>query len=244
MVRAKEELLALDSRLKGPRPRIRSHREIGERIEDILDHLKVNRYLTVEIWQEEVHKFKQERKGRPGPRTRYRRETKRRPRIRWQTNQDRIDYDEKSDGMYPLLTNDRSLTPRQVLEVHKRQPNVEKRFQQIKTVHEIAPVLLKNEGRIEALFFLYFVALLVQGLIERQIRQAMERDGIEELPIYPEERMCRRPTSLQILRLFTPAERHFLIKNDVVVQRFPPVFTELQQQLLQLLGIPPDAYAT
>jgi len=35
-------------------------------------------------------------------------------------------------------------------------------------VHEIAPVLLKNEGRIEALFTLYFLVLLVQALIERE----------------------------------------------------------------------------
>ena len=39
---------------------------------------------------------------------------------------------------------------------------IEKRFEQIKTVHEIAPVFLKDEGRIEALFTLYFLALLVQ----------------------------------------------------------------------------------
>jgi hypothetical protein len=47
---------------------------------------------------------------------------------------------------------------------------IEKRFEQIKTVHEIAPVLLKNEGRIEALFTLYFLALLVQAIIERELR--------------------------------------------------------------------------
>ncbi len=31
-------------------------------------------------------------------------------------------------------------------------------FEQIKTVHEIAPVFLKNPGRIEAFFTLYFLA--------------------------------------------------------------------------------------
>src|SRR5260221_10075613 len=40
----------------------------------------------------------------------------------------------------------------------KGQPTIEKRFEQIKTVHEIAPVFLKNPGRIEALFTLYFLA--------------------------------------------------------------------------------------
>jgi transposase len=51
---------------------------------------------------------------------------------------------------YPLISNDRNLSPAQVLEAHKGQPMIEKRFEQTKTVHEIAPVLLKNEGRIEA----------------------------------------------------------------------------------------------
>jgi hypothetical protein len=39
----------------------------------------------------------------------------------------RLACDEKSDGTYPWLTNDRSLAARQVLEAHKRQPNIEKR---------------------------------------------------------------------------------------------------------------------
>src|SRR5262249_60079995 len=80
-------------------------------------------------------------------------------------DQDAIAYDHRSDGMYPLITNDRAMSPAQVLEAHKGQPMIEKRFEQIKTVHEIAPVLLKNEGRIEALFTLYFLALLVQAII-------------------------------------------------------------------------------
>ena len=56
--------------------------------------------------------------------------------------------------MYPLLTNDRTLSPAHILQAHKGQSSIEKRFEQIKTVHEIAPVFLKNEGRIEALFTL------------------------------------------------------------------------------------------
>ena len=95
--------------------------------------------------------------------------------------------------MYPLMTNDRRLTPAQVLAAHKGQPSIEKRFEQFKTVHEIAPVFLKNEGRIEALFTLYAIALLVQALIERELRQAMARQGIEELPVYPEQRQCALP---------------------------------------------------
>jgi transposase len=155
-----------------------------------------------------------------------------------------VDYDEKSDGMYPLLTNDRNLSPAQVLQAHKGQPTIEKRFEQIKTVHEIAPVYLHNEGRIEALFTLYFLALLVQALIERELRQAMAREKIEKLPLYPEQRQCRRPTTEQILRLFSLAERHTLRHNGHVVQAFAPALTDLQRQVLDLLGISPQAFQT
>jgi transposase len=239
---ATEELADLDRRLQGPRPRRRVRRELAQQVRDILDRLKVAEYLQVEFWTEEIHRFRQEHRGRAGPETRFRRQTRQRVRLRWTLQQERIDYDQKTDGMYPLLTNDRLLTPRQVLEAHKRQPCIEKRFEQLKSVHEIAPVFLKSEARIEAFFFLYFLALLLQALAERQLRQGMQRVGIEELPLYPEERNCRRPTFLQILRLFALAERHVLRKQDAVVQVFPPELNELQRQVLCLLGVPAERY--
>jgi transposase len=119
---------------------------------------------------------------------------------------------------------------------------IEKRFEQLKTVHEIAPVFLKDEGRIEALFTLYFLALLVQALIERELRLAMHREHIAELPLYPEQRQCARPTAEQILRLFTLAERHYLVQHGRTVQVFPAQLTDLQRQVLTLLGVSPQAF--
>jgi transposase len=147
-----------------------------------------------------------------------------------------------SDGMYPLLSNDLKLTSAQMLEAHKGQPAIEKRFEQIKTVHEIAPVFLKNPQRIEALFTLYFLALLVQALIERELRLAMKRERLKELPLYPEQRSCKRPTTEQILRLFSLAQRHTLIRGNRVAQLFPAELTDLQHQVLALLGVPEDAF--
>jgi transposase len=244
IAKAKEELEEEDLRLRGPRPKRRSREQIQERVDEILLRGNVWRYLKVELWQEELESFRQEHPGRPGPHTRYRRQVKRRWRLRWSTEEDVVAFDHKSDGMYPLIGNDRGLSPRQVLEAHKRQPVIEKRFEQGKSVHEVAPVLLKNEGRIEALFFLYFLALLVQALIERELRQAMARAGIEELPIYPEERMTKRPTAAQILRLYSLTTRHVLTQEERTVQIFQPEFTPLQEQVLQLLGVPSPALQT
>ena len=116
------------------------------------------------------------------------------------------------------------------------------RFKQTKTILEIAPALLKNEGRIEALFFLYFIALLVQALIERELRSAMERENLDDLPLYPEERANHRPTAEQILRLYSLIERHRLREDGREVQLFEPELTDLQKQVLSLLGVPEAAY--
>ena len=242
IARAEQELEALDRQLAGKRPRLRSKARIRERVDGILDRCKVTRYVRVEIEAEPRHEYRQLGPGRPSAKTRYRRKTTHRWHLCRSLDEERIAYDRKSDGMYPLLTNDRSLSPRQVLEAHKRQPTIEKRFEQTKTVFEIAPVLLKNPGRVEALFFVYFLALLVQALIERELRRAMKDHGIDSLPLYPEERTTQRPTAEQILRLYSRLECHDLLTAGTLVRSFEPELTPLQEQVLELLGVPRSAY--
>jgi transposase len=237
-----EDLQRLKQRLASPRSRVRKASEMELRIEKILQHHHVERYLRVQRITKQEQRYYQSRRGRPGPETSYRRVTHRRYDIAWEVDETVIAFDRKSDGMYPLLTNDRSLSSAQVLEAHKGQPNIEKRFEQCKTVHEIAPVFLKNEGRIAALFFLYFLGLLIQALIERELRMAMRRERIDQLPIYPEDRQSRQPTTEQVFRLFSLVERHVLLRRGKIVQRFDPKLTSLQHQVLDLLGVPEGGY--
>ena len=239
---ATEQLEQLHRRLAGARARLRGAAEIDRRVQEILEQYRVARYLKVQRVVREEHSFKQARRGRPGPDTAYRRITRRRFDIEYRVDDDAVAYDRRSDGMYPLLGNDRNLTAAQVLEAHKGQPTIEKRFEQVKTVHEIAPVFLKNEGRIEALFTLYFFALLAQALIERELRGAMQREDIAELPLYPEQRACRRPTTEQVLRLFSFAQRHRLTQAGETVQVFEVELTDLQRQILGLLRVSEAAY--
>jgi len=100
----------------------------------------------------------------------------------------------------------------------------------------------KGQPRIEALFTLYFLALLVQALIERELRQGLQQAQIDQLPLYPEARACRRPTTEHILRLFSLAERVSVLAGEQIVRVFPPTLTELQRQVLRLLGVPASAY--
>ena len=240
---AVERLTTLKERLGRPRARRRAAAQIDLRVAEILERYRVTRYFKVERVVREDHTFKQTRRGRPGPETQYKKLTRRRYDLNWALDDAAIAYDEKSDGMYPLLCNDRSLSPEAVLTAHKGQPTLEKRFEQVKTVHEIAPVFLKSPARIEALFTLYFLVLLVQALIERELRRAMRREHLDSLPLYPEARPCKRPTTEQILRLFVLAERHTLTRAGNLVQVFDPELTALQRKVLALLGVDARAFS-
>jgi len=237
-----QDLSDLRERLASPKSRLRKPSEVDRKVEAILGRRKVGRYLEVRrtVWEE--HRYHQLRRGRPGPETPYRRTVRRRPDLEWTVDEEAQAYDCKSDGMYPLLTNDRKLTPAEVLVAHKGQPTIEKRFAQAKSVHELAPVLLKNEGRVEAFFTLFFLGLLVQALVERELRNAMAKQGVNELLLYPEERRCKRPTTEQVLRLFSHVERHQLLRHGKTVQLFHPQLTELQKQVLALLGVSERAF--
>lgn len=238
LARAEHALDDVQRTLAGPRPRRRTRAALDALAQALLERFHVSRYLHVDVLDAPEYRYRQEHRGRPGPRTRYQRITRDRFRLAWHIDHAAVARDCASAGMFPLLTNDRTLTPREVLDAYQRQPVIEKRFEQLKTVYEIAPVLLKNEGRVEAFFFLYFLALLIQALIERDARRAMQRVGIEELELYPEDRGSRRPTAEQILRLFSLLERHIVRAGDQIVRVLHPQLTPLQKQVLQLLDIP------
>jgi hypothetical protein len=185
------------------------------------------------------HDFKQTRRGRPGPDTAYRRITHRRYDLEWNIDSAAVTYDEKSDGTYPLITNDRKLTPLEVLDTHKGQQTLEKRFEQLKTVHAIAPVFLKNPARIEAFFTIYFFASFRPSSSASYAARCSAR--LKELPLYPEQRLCKQPTTEQMLRLFSLAERHVLTRSGRTLQLFETDLTPLQRQVLDLLGVPGSA---
>ncbi len=242
IAKAEEQLGEWQAQLTSAKSRRRSHEDVTERVAAILSGQQVSRWLEVEIHGTEAHRYRQASRGRPGADTRYVRRTKRGWRLAWKVDEHMIADDRKSDGMYPLLTNDRELSVQEAFAAHRRQPAIEKRFQQLKSVFELAPIFLKNEARIEAFFFVYFLALLVQALVERELRQGMQRAGVTELRIYPEERTCHRPTAEQVFRLFSLTARNVLILAGKDVRILDPELTDLQRQVLRLMGVPPSAY--
>lgn len=237
---AVEELRA---RLRGPRCRYTSRGAVADAAAPLVAAAGAERWLACEVHEHAEPIFRQEHRGRPGHTTRYLRRQRLRFDVVWTTIAATIEYDARCDGIFPLITNDRDLALAAILTAYKYQPRLEKRHEQLKSVYAVAPVLLQNEGRIEALLFLYFVVLLVQALLEREVRRAMTARDIEALPLYPEDRECRAPSAHGIFQVFAGLQYHQLRRRDLLIQTFAPELNSLQRQILDLLGISPQTFA-
>jgi len=106
----------------------------------------------------------------------------------------------------------------------------------------VVPVNFKTPERIEAYLFLYFIAVTVHALIERQVREAMKARGLTSIPLYPAERKCRAPTADKILGLFGSLRQHRFFENGQLIKTFWDELTDVQRLVLELLEITPSAY--
>jgi transposase len=232
----------LQTKLQGKRCRYRLREKVEEAAARILKEAGADRWVRVEITERQEPVFRQDKRGHPGPKTRYLRKERLRFSVAARVKDDVVAADARTDGMFPLITNGKDLSLKQVLEAYKFQPKLEKRHEQLKSVQDMAPVWLKNVGRIEALLFLYFVALLVHALLERELRLGLAREKVESLPLYPEERQCRAPSTERILDLFAPLQRHRLYKHGNLVQVFEPELGKLHKKVLALVRLSVSAF--
>ncbi len=233
----------LNQRLASPRTRIKTAVAVESAATTALDAAGASRWISFEIIETTSETFRQEKRGRPGANTRYRRHTRTHHRIAWHVNETLVARDAASDGCFPLITNDTTMTPAEVLAAYRYQPNLERRNHLLKGPQAVAPVYLQAPHRIEAFLLCQFLALLTGALIEREIRTAMAAAELDAIPLYPELRSCPAPSAARILEIFTGIARHHLLDNHGhVVQVFEPDLTPLQHQVLDLLGIPAHTY--
>ncbi|MGH9426077.1 MAG: IS1634 family transposase, partial [Terriglobia bacterium] len=241
--RAFSSLSGLRLKIRSPRTRYREESKVAKAVDKRLEECGATEWVTVEIRTEEREVFRKEKPGRPGPNTHYLKEVKRRFDIVFDTDHLKVEEAAKQDGVFPLVTNDRSLPAKEVLAIYKRQSQIEKRFSQLKSQFNVAPVFLKSVHRVVALLTIYYLALLVQALVERELRLAMKREKIESLLLYPEERDCKAPTTCRIIDLFENIQLHELKSSQSPVSlRFATELSELQRMVLRLLAIPESDY--
>ena len=240
--RALKQLAALRAKLRSPRTRYRQEAKVAATVAEILQACGAEDWIATEVHPQIEESFHQDHRGRPGKDTRYVRKVATRFDLSYRIDDARVAEDAKSDGIFPLVTNVADFSPRELLQAYKRQPTIEKRFSQLKTDFEVAPVYLKAVHRIQAMLCVYFFALLVEALLERQLRQAMQSKEIEALPLYPEGRACRWPTARRVIDLFESVQRHELERRGQPAEILVTELNRLQRRLLKLLGLPAQDY--
>jgi transposase len=162
-------------------------------------------------------------------------------RIQWELNDKALAEASRTDGTFPLITNTK-LEASEVLRKYKSQPFLEKRMYTKKTVLEVAPVFLKKEKRIEAMLFLYFIALMIVSLIERKIRMNMEKEGIEKLPILPQGMNTKKPTWNNIRYFYRNVHYSQIVLDGICIQAVVKGLSDLHKQINCLLKIPASVY--
>jgi transposase len=240
--RAQQELRALQERLRSPRSRLREEAKVRAAAAEILDRYEAAAWFHLRIEKRVEETYRQSQRGRPGKDTTYVREESVRFDLEYTIDEAELLRERLSDGVFPLVTNDERLDALAALHAYKRQARIERRFEQFKTDYAVAPVFLKDVARIEGFLCVYFFALMAESLIERALRQAMHEQGLAALPMYPEDRDCRRPTARRLFDLFEPIQHHVLTRPGSAPIVLSTNLSPLHRQLLRLLGLPASLY--
>lgn len=215
-------------------------KQAGERI---VEQYQVQRFLRVEVDCRMEEEHVQAGPGRPGPNTEYRRVETPRFRIRFEEDAEALKREARCDGLFPLMTNDDSLSVVEALRKYKYQPFVEKRHEELKSVFGVAPVWLKKVERIECLLWLYYAVELVGALVEREVRRRMAAGGVESLALYPDGAPTETPTADVVLKALEGHRRHRLLdQQGQELRRFHDPLPEAAREALELLGVGNAAY--
>jgi transposase len=147
-------------------------------------------------------------------------------------------------GYYPVITNKASedFTVEDAMMAHKNQYKPEHNYRRAKSRYRIEPIYLHTPERIQALLFLFKIALQIIVLIERTARNNInERNkGLDNF--MPNRKDVRNPRTEYLLQAFQYIVRGEMPMPDGNTYGFISELTPLQQDILAILGVPLHCY--
>lgn len=216
---------------------LKTKENILKKANEITKQLGVERFFYLKLDEtQQVHK-KQIGIGRPSLKTKYETIKEKLYSLSYIRNKKALKEEGNIDGVFPLLSTDLEITAKKTLLAYKYQPRLEKRFNQFKSVHNAAPLFFKRVERVEGIMFLFFIALMIQAIIEREVRRKMKDQNIMALPVYPEHRIAIHPTTAKIFDRFEGVSLYHLKQNGVVVKILRDDLSKLQKEIIKILGI-------
>ncbi len=221
---------------------LKTREQIQQCVKETLDQLSTGPFYHIEIG-EVIEQYQQQvGRGRPAENTEYKTIKETCYTLSWTRNRTMLEQESRIDGIFPLLCTDEVMTAKEALEAYKYQPRLEKRFYQLKSVLSAAPTLFKKVERVEAMMLLFYLALILQAVIERKTRQKMGEQEIPALFIYPEERPASHPTTDKIFDRFRDVSSYQIIQDKKVLKEYFDDLTDIQKEVLNLLDMTEKDY--
>jgi len=216
--------------------------KLTKQIRGILSRHGCESFLKTCLKRTTIHIPRRLRRGRPAASDSVRLEVRYGWSLGFERDEEALKAEARTDGVFPLVSHNLEKHSRKsILDIYKYQPYLEKRFSQIKSDLSIAPVFIKTPKRAAALLDVYFIAIAVGSLLERDLRMAMRKIGVRELPLFPEGRTTETPTAPRILEAFAPVAWQEFRRGDELIC-FPLRLNSLQKKLLGLLDIATSIY--
>lgn len=238
--KAEQSLALLNGKIN--KRRLKTRTAIEQSAQKIVAEKELEQFFHISIGEITESIKVQTTKGRPGQNTKYTTRENTLYTLSWTQKNQLLKQEARTDGVFPLLCTDKGLTTKEVLKAYKYQPRLEKRFSQFKSTHYAAPLLFKNIERIEANMFGFFIALVIQALIEREVRNKMKEQKIETVRVYPEKREATHPTTCKIMDRFDSICTYTITQDSKVVECFSDSLNEDQKLILSLLNIEETNY--
>ena len=91
------------------------------------------------------------------------------------------DYENKIAGKYILVTNNHKLDKEQICSTYKELTDVEQCFGELKHFEDMRPFFHKSDDGLKAHIFLCVLALLIERMIKKKVKDASQRKVITEL---------------------------------------------------------------
>jgi transposase len=161
--------------------------------------------------------------------------------LTWERNEEAIKKAASFDGVSLLCTNapSKDLPANDALRKYKEQIGVEQAIDFIKSPVQIRPTWLHLPKRIAGLTLLIMIAVLVAMLLEFEVRRLLKEQNKKIEGLRPEGRKDPAPTAKSLLRAFSDYSLVVVKQIDGTQETHYPKFKPVQQQIWDLLGLPP-----
>ncbi len=153
-------------------------------------------------------------------------------------HQERFDKALWRCGYYPLITNKNDISLEDAMRSHKDQYKNEHTNRRAKSSLNLEPIYLQTPKRIEAMLFLFKIALQMAVLIERSAREKIKaRDkGLDNF--LPNRNNVKNPTMENLLAEFKDVVKGIIELPTGETFGFVSKLTDIQKDILTVLGIP------